>query len=394
MRIFLSVLMGLFASLLVPSTCTADAATVLFSETFESESFSQWDSVGTNWEIIQQGVGTGVQHSGYFKGRSPDGIIDSSLAKNIPTVGYTEITLSYYFRISKNVEASDHLVTEWSPNGTTWNILEDLTSSASFTQWATRSFSLSGAENQSGFRFRFRGTMDAANDEVRVDSVQLRGENVDSVVPTDTASPSGRVSSGTLILEKYIQGGTLTPGDFTFTIAGESDRFGLAGRNDYIRHEGSYIVNEVPVVGYNNTYGGACDAQGLVSVLGDRTVTCTLTSTAVGWTEEATEDLTVPMSPPAIPASVSAFMPIVTPETLPIESRQIPSEPEDFSASIPGQHDIPSTTVGPMMKDEDGNNLVAVLGAHFPSGRFTTLVVSGIGALVATWFALLRHYAL
>jgi hypothetical protein len=66
---------------------------------------------------------------------------------------------------------------------------------------------------------------------------------------------------------------------------GEHDRFDADGRNEYTRFEGAYQIVEDAVEGYTATYGGACDAQGNLTLTSGGAVVCTITNTAPGWKE-------------------------------------------------------------------------------------------------------------
>jgi hypothetical protein len=144
----------------------------IFSDGFESGTFTSWDAYGTNWS-----VGNGNPHAG-SKRAEISGVTTTSnlIEKDISTAGYNNITISYWYEVQEALESNDHVYVEWSTNGTTWNQAADQTSLAKNTSWVQSSLTLpSGASNNSGFRFRFRAVMDANNDEFRLDDVALTG---------------------------------------------------------------------------------------------------------------------------------------------------------------------------------------------------------------------------
>lgn len=96
--------------------------------------------------------------------------------------------------------------------------------------------------------------------------------------------------TGTLVVEKYIRGGSLSFDEFRFEVDGGSlgfnGYFDESGRNTFENAPvGEYSVSEESPEGYTATYGGDCDETGVVSVANDETSTCRVTNTADGWEE-------------------------------------------------------------------------------------------------------------
>ena len=76
------------------------------------------------------------------------------------------------------------LVVDWSTDGTTWNPIETTTS----TTYATTNFTCgSGANNNAGFRVRFRTSAGASNRYAYVDNVKINGI---SDLPGTASSPT------------------------------------------------------------------------------------------------------------------------------------------------------------------------------------------------------------
>lgn len=186
-------------ALVVPSIVlptTALAADQIFEDTFNS-GLGAWVA-GTHWEIDNNYVKVSGQHT------------DSSLAQNISTAGYENLNLAFRYRVPQRLESGDHLIAEWSANGTTWAVLSDYTNlqvgsallnnvcgdgtdsdSDGLTDWddpdcdaVSVSFNLPAeANNQAGFAIRFRSTFTGANaDEFQLDDVALTGDELPPVV--------------------------------------------------------------------------------------------------------------------------------------------------------------------------------------------------------------------
>lgn len=139
----------------------------------------QWDTTGSN------------THSGSKKARidNNDGANGDVIRQNQSTVGYQNVVLSYWYRIEsgKSLESNDHVYVEWSIDGTNWNQIADYTNLNTNGNWTSASHNLpAGADNNSGFQFRFRTLVDGTNDRFELDDVVL---DVD-IIPTPTPTPS------------------------------------------------------------------------------------------------------------------------------------------------------------------------------------------------------------
>lgn len=189
-----SLIVSMFASLI---PYTVSAATNLFTDGFESGSFFSWNSADNDWHVT-----SGSGHAGSKKAQVSDqGVSDDILQKNISTTGYTNITLSYYYRIAQTIESSDHVYVEWW-NGSSWHQEADYNNLSS-GGWISASHTLSAsANNLSDFKFRFRAqglehsSGSGDHDEFQLDDVSLVAAGVaDTVAPVITINVSSPVEA-------------------------------------------------------------------------------------------------------------------------------------------------------------------------------------------------------
>lgn len=101
--------------------------------------------------------------------------------------------------------------------------------------------------------------------------------------PTSTPTPptGGGTQYGTLVVQKVFAGDPTedTYSAFSFTLNSDLDTFESDGTNQYVRPIGSYTVTENFKDNYTVTYGGDCNASGVVGVIANSTVTCVVTNT-------------------------------------------------------------------------------------------------------------------
>jgi hypothetical protein len=176
--VFGILLIGAFGVFLFASQYVHDAQAdgpTIFSDGFESGNFSVWSPVDEPWA-----VSTVSEYSGEYRaGASGDTDGDSSLAKEVSTEGYEELTLSYWYSIinSNNLEEDDHVYVEWY-DGEEWHELAHYTD-MSTDGWTEESYELPGdAEDNEDFKFRFRADLSSGSDEFRLDDVELTGYKV------------------------------------------------------------------------------------------------------------------------------------------------------------------------------------------------------------------------
>ncbi len=172
----------------VASTTFTDS-TGFFSDGFESGNFVNWTSVDSpHWAI------TNDKHTGSkgatIKGDTGDN--DDLLLKNQSTVGYQNISLSFWYKIKHDLESGDHVRVEYSTDGgSNWVQLADY-SDLDSGDWTQALFPLPSSINDNiNFEFRFRAHLNSDNDEYRLDDVNLSG---DALSPSPSPSPSPSLS--------------------------------------------------------------------------------------------------------------------------------------------------------------------------------------------------------
>ena len=100
---------------------------------------------------------------------------DDELRKDISTVNYENIILSYSYR-ADNLESSDEVKVQWS-DGSTWNTLFTIDDDNDDDQWHNKSHNLpTGANNNPDFKIRFDADLNNSNDEVYLDNVKLEAD--------------------------------------------------------------------------------------------------------------------------------------------------------------------------------------------------------------------------
>lgn len=253
----------------VPALNIAQAAT-LFSDGFESDSFTNWTSSNGVWDVTNGGANSGSKKA---EAKGDTGSSDDVLQKNISTSGKQNMVLGYAYKIAAGLGASDHVRVEWSTNGTTWNPLADYTNINSSNNYVQATHSLpSGAANQSGFRFRFRATMNSNGDTFYLDDVSLTAD----AIPT-TAS---------LTVIKHVvtdNGGTATAGNWNLAVSssnggtGTGNAAGSESGTTYTLQAGKqYSVAESGgPSGYSQSSSSDCT---IASATAGGSYTCTITN--------------------------------------------------------------------------------------------------------------------
>ena len=121
------------------------------------------------------------QDTGSYGAQIPGSTSANIITKSFSTVGYNTIKVIYDRRTS-NTAAT--LVADWSTDGSTWTTMETTTS----TTWATTTYNCpAGANNNAGFRIRFRTTAGASNRYAYIDNVKISGT---SDLPGTASSPT------------------------------------------------------------------------------------------------------------------------------------------------------------------------------------------------------------
>ena len=173
-----------FAASFLFSASSASAAT-LFSDGFESGNFSVWSSTSGNWSTVNSPALVGAYNAKVIGSPDEESLPSSILSKQVSTLGYTSITLSYQYKVAGALESSDHLYVEWSADGSTWTTLTDY--SGASTGVGNASFTLPvGAADNANFAIRFRAQMNSANtDDFRLDDVSVAGTLIQIVPPVE-----------------------------------------------------------------------------------------------------------------------------------------------------------------------------------------------------------------
>ena len=162
------------------------SAAVIFSDDFESGTLGGWNLYsggdGVNWTVSL----TNPQEGVWYAESKPRETTQpaSSLERDISTLGYSDVSLSYYRRLV-GIDAADEFNVSWY-NGSRWIPLEGTGgASANDGAYLFRTYSLGvGADDSSALKIRFECTAGAVTEFCRVDNVTLNGTFAgDSVFP-------------------------------------------------------------------------------------------------------------------------------------------------------------------------------------------------------------------
>jgi len=178
-RFLIAAALILVSGFFVVYTPNALAATTLFSDGFESGNFNAWNIHDAHWSVTTGNAHNASAYKAEAKGDT--GPTDDLLQKNISTVGYYSINLSYWFRII-SLDNTDHVYVEYSTNGgVNWQQLADYTNRTADIDWVNASYNLpSTADNNANFVFRFRVHTNSNNDIFYLDDVSLTGTPIPS----------------------------------------------------------------------------------------------------------------------------------------------------------------------------------------------------------------------
>lgn len=162
---------GIFIS---PQIADAVTCTSLFSDGFDSNphAYSNWTSGNPEngkWEVDSSG------HTGKAARVKGDNNINKPLYKNISTLGYQSIRLSYWFK-SSDLSGGDTVRAEWSIDGVNWSTLFTIDSVTDEATWTFKTHNLGGsAANNGNLKIRFKADMHDANRKVWLDDVNVCG---------------------------------------------------------------------------------------------------------------------------------------------------------------------------------------------------------------------------
>jgi hypothetical protein len=156
------------------------SASTLFSDGFESDDFSNWNESDNDWHVSSVDPFNGSYAALTYSSGSED-----DLRVEISTVGYNNIVLSYWYKVSRSIESSDHVYVQWSNDGgSNWNILIDYTDMDS-GEWTFATHALpSGAINSPNFEIQFRSDdlEGYSSDRFRLDDVLVEGDLIEEEI--------------------------------------------------------------------------------------------------------------------------------------------------------------------------------------------------------------------
>jgi hypothetical protein len=193
-------------------TLNVTLSSLAFSDGFESGLSSGWQNNGCSATTSQKFSGSGsvlLNNS-------------DSLTKSFSTVNLKNIQIRYA-RLTQNfISWNNTFVAEWSSDGgTTWTMLESLSSNSG---WTLRAYDLpASAENNANFKIRFRVTQGILPlGESHVDDVRIVGDPVSGEVAAQIAGDANEdgavdVSDLSILAANYgtTSGATWGLGDFT-----------------------------------------------------------------------------------------------------------------------------------------------------------------------------------
>ncbi|MGK0190268.1 MAG: hypothetical protein ACI9R3_006091 [Verrucomicrobiales bacterium] len=161
------------------ATTNASGPESLFSDGFESGSFASG-----GWTT--QNGSAAVKGSAAFTGSVGAELKKTTwIEKALSTEGYGSIEL-HYARQTSGLDANEWLYVEWSPDGQNWIEPElEKTKDQTYTE---KAWMIPLAEDQLGFRIRFKSDASANNEKARIDDVEIIGTPLGPPVVPGTAS--------------------------------------------------------------------------------------------------------------------------------------------------------------------------------------------------------------
>jgi hypothetical protein len=225
---------------------SASAATTIFNDGFQSNNFNAWTSVGSKWHIVGGSVDVYTTGTDLYKAEVQGSSTDDSLEKDISTVGYGDVKLSYWYRVADALEPTDHLVLEQSSNGSPWSALYDYYNLPATDSgvWSLATFDLPLAANNPNFRFRFRSNFSSGSDKFRLDDVSLTGtqmQAVTSLSPSAVTATYGDTAVNLVAMLTPVVGNKA----INFTLNGVSEGSATTDVN------GMAILSNVSLAGFN-----------------------------------------------------------------------------------------------------------------------------------------------
>ena len=262
----------------------------LFSDGFESGNFTAggWTTSGSAT------VSSAAAYNGSYGANLKKA---ASIHKALSTTGYKQIHIKFA-RKTTGMDAGEYLYAEWSTDGSVWNTLE----TTQDTVWASRDLLCpAGADNNAGFRLRFRTNANLTAEYACVDVVEIIGtplgpvNNPPSVTIILPANGSTIASGASIPFE-----GTATDvedGDLTGSLVWQSNidgQIGTGGNFSAILSNGDHIITasvtdsgaETDSASVNITVGDAPPGAptGLAATAGNGQVT-------LDWADNTESDL-------------------------------------------------------------------------------------------------------
>ena len=115
---------------------------------------------------------------GSYKARVQQPFLDSNLTLNVSTIGYQNITFSFYGR-AEALDGGEWLRAYYF-NGTTWI---ELSSNQTLSSYILMSFNLpTSVNNNANFKIRFGCNANGATERCSVDNVSIRGINMTPII--------------------------------------------------------------------------------------------------------------------------------------------------------------------------------------------------------------------
>ena len=157
------------------------ASTTIFEDGFENTpKFSNplWEQSDNKWSTSGASKRTGSKGAN-VKGNT--GNSDDVLKQEESTEGYESVTLSYWFKVKKNLEANDNdrVRVQWY-DGSSWTTLYTINHTDNGDGWVQKTHNLpAGADDNANFAFRFVAKLDSqSSDQVYFDDVSLTGNEI------------------------------------------------------------------------------------------------------------------------------------------------------------------------------------------------------------------------
>jgi hypothetical protein len=184
-----------------------------FFEGFESGNLSanNWTTSGAGvaWTV---GDPESVPYAGSYNIRTENTGGESIVETDVDTTGYEDINFSFYAH-TENMDGGEYVAADWY-NGTGWTQLMSVQTIAAYTFY---NYSLpSSADNNAGFKIRFRCSSDANNEDCEIDNVQVTGTSLaNDTTPPASVTGLANQSSGSY----WIYWNWTEPGDADYSQA-------------------------------------------------------------------------------------------------------------------------------------------------------------------------------